>query len=85
MSMSLSGSRLTVDLWIEFVSMVGEHVTKTKKGQELPSTQLLPKMVETTEVSVGNKICIYVWAEVYLSYVICNMWQCALKNVCNKA
>ena len=34
-------------------------------------------MVETTEVSVGKQTCIYVWAEVYLSYVIYNMWQCA--------
>ena len=61
------------------------YLTKTKKGQELPSTQSLPKMVETTEVSVGKQTCIYVWVEVYSSYVICNVWRCVLKNVCNKS
>ena len=61
------------------------NLTKTKKGQELPSTQPPPKMVEMTEMSVGKQTCIYVWVEVYSSYVICNVWQCALKNVCNKA
>ena len=57
-----------------YTSPMGAFLTKTKKGQELPSTQPLPKMVETTEVSVGKQTCICVWVEVYLSYVICNMW-----------
>ena len=41
------------------LSIDGRSVTKTKKGQELPSAQLLPKIVETTEVSGKKNMYIY--------------------------
>ena len=52
MSTSLSGSGLTVDLWIEFVSMVGEHVLKQELLQQRMHRGLSGRrLVGATQVS----------------------------------